>query len=415
MNRIKKYMAGLLPGIFIIGYNVGTGTISSMSKAGANFGLDLLWTILISCLITYYLIVLFSRYTMATGETVVQGIKNHISRPLTVMLIILLSIIIFSALMGVLGIVADVLEAGSDALFQEYLPAKWWAVLVAAILYIVLWGGNYAFFKRILAILVAIMGLAFIITMIINFPPAGEIARGLIPDIPKNAMGSDNSPMVIVAGMVGTTVSVFAFIIRSQIIRETGWSIKDCAIQKRDAAHSAIMMFILSAAVMVTAASTLHVQGLKMNDVSEMVLLLDPIAGKKALGVFVVGIVAAGLSSHLPNLLIIPWLMIDFKDSKRDTRTNKYRLLLFILSIISLTGVMLGIKPIFIMLLSQACISIVLPLTLAAVFYLTSSKHLMHDNANKTYDHIILWLIMAFSIYMSYLGIGGLLMDLQNL
>ena len=146
-----------------------------------------------------------------------------------------------------------------------------------------------------------------------------------------------------------------------------------------------------------------------------MILLLDPIAGKKALGVFVVGIVAAGLSSHLPNLLIIPWLMIDFKDRKRDTRTNKYRLLLFLLSIISLTGVMLGIKPIFIMLLSQACISIVLPLTLAAVFYLTSSKHLMHDNANKTYDHIILWLIMAFSIYMSYLGIGGLLMDLQNL
>jgi Mn2+/Fe2+ NRAMP family transporter len=48
MAGLRKIIASLLPGIFIIGYNVGTGSITSMSKAGANFGLDLLWAIAIS-------------------------------------------------------------------------------------------------------------------------------------------------------------------------------------------------------------------------------------------------------------------------------------------------------------------------------------------------------------------------------
>ena len=74
-NRIRTFIASIMPGIFIIGYNVGTGSVTSMSKSGANFGSSLLWTVLVSCLITYYLIVLFSKYTMVTGETFIQGIK----------------------------------------------------------------------------------------------------------------------------------------------------------------------------------------------------------------------------------------------------------------------------------------------------------------------------------------------------
>ena len=52
-NKIKTFIASIMPGIFIIGYNVGTGSVTSMSKAGANFGYDLLWTVLVSCIITY--------------------------------------------------------------------------------------------------------------------------------------------------------------------------------------------------------------------------------------------------------------------------------------------------------------------------------------------------------------------------
>jgi len=415
MSKFKKIVASVLPGIFLIGYNVGTGSVTSMSKAGANFGLDLLWTVLISCSVTYYLILLFSRYTMVTGETIIQGIKKHIHPSIAIILITALSVIIVSALMGLLGILADVLEVWSSTIMSDGISSLTWAIVIATGIYILLWIGNYAFFEKVLAVFVAIMGTAFIATMFINFPSIKELASGLIPSLPETAEGSDNSPLIIISGMVGTTVSVFAFIIRSQIVKDIGWKMKDNKIQKRDAMISASMMFFISAAVMITSASTLHVQGLTMNNVAEMVPLLEPIAGKAALGVFVIGIVAAGLSSHLPNLLVIPWLIIDYKNEERNTQTKKYRVILLILSVISVFGVVLGFKPVFVLMLSQACIAIVLPITIGCIFYLTSKKALMNVHVNRNIDIILFNMILFFSIYVSSLGIKGLIIDLVTI
>jgi Mn2+/Fe2+ NRAMP family transporter len=415
MSKVKKLIASILPGIFLIGYNVGTGSVTSMSKAGANFGLDLLWTILISCLVTYYLIILFSRYTMVTGETIIQGIKIHIHPSIAILLILALSIIVLSALMGLLGVLADVLQVWSKTIMSDGISSLTWSIVIATGIYILLWMGNYAFFEKVLAVFVAIMGTAFIATMFINFPSLKELATGLIPSIPETAEGSDNSPLIIISGMVGTTVSVFAFIIRSQIVKDIGWKMKDNKIQKRDAIISVSMMFFISASVMITAASTLHLQGLTMNNVAEMVPLLEPIAGKAALGVFVIGIVAAGLSSHLPNLLVIPWLIIDYKNEERNTQTKKYRVILLILSIISVFGVVLGFKPVFVLMLSQACIAIVLPITIGCIFYLTSKKALMNVHVNKKIDIVLFSIILFFSIYVSSLGIKGLIIDLVTI
>ncbi|MBJ6368631.1 Nramp family divalent metal transporter [Snuella sedimenti] len=415
MSKLKKLIASILPGIFLIGYNVGTGSVTSMSKAGANFGLDLLWTVLISCLITYYLIVLFSKYTMVTGETIIQGIKTHIHPGITIILIAALSIIIFSALMGLVGVLADVLTVWSTGILDIGITPLVWAIIIAISIYILLWIGDYVFFEKVLAVFVAIMGTAFIATMFINFPSVEELAKGLMPSLPETAEGSENSPLIIISGMVGTTVSVFAFIIRSQIVKEVGWKIEDDKIQKRDALVSASMMFFISAAVMITAATTLHVQGLTMNNVAEMVPLLEPIAGKEALSVFVIGIVAAGLSSHLPNLLVIPWLIIDYKNEERKTQTKKYRIILFFLSVISVFGVVFGFKPVFVLILSQACIVIILPITIACIFYLTSKKVLMGNHVNRIYDYVLLSIILLFSVYVSTLGIKGLITDLSTI
>jgi len=413
-NKIKIFIASIMPGIFIIGYNVGTGSVTSMSKAGANFGFDLLWTLLLSCLMTWFLILHFSKYTMVTGETFIQGVKKHIHPGLAMGMIIPLSAVIFAALIGLLGVLADVMQVWSATFMENEIASIWWAVIITGILYGLLWIGNFGFFEKVLALLVAIMGIAFILTMFINFPPPGQLAKGFIPQIPESALGSDNSPLVIIAGMVGTTVSVFAFIIRSQVVKTIGWKMKDNAIQKRDALISVSLMFIISAAVLITAATTLNVQGLKMNHVAVMIPLLEPLAGKAAITVFTLGILAAGISSHLPNLLVIPWLIIDYRDEVQNTKTPRNRLILFVLCLIAVLGVALKLKPVFLLLLSQASIAIILPVSIVSLFYLTSSKSLMGHETNKPVDKIILTLISLFSVYICLLGIKGVIGDIIN-
>jgi len=65
------------------------------------------------------------------------------------------------------------------------------------------------------------------------------------------------------------------------------------------------------------------------------------------------------------------------------------------------------------MIMSQACITVVLPITIAAIFYLSTKKSIMKQDANGWIDIWILCLIMVFSIYMSILGVKGLIGDLS--
>lgn len=68
--------------------------------------------------------------------------------------------IILAALMGIIGIIADVLSAWSETTFQKSISPTFWAVLTAVIIYLVVYFGSNASFEKILAVLVAVMGLA---------------------------------------------------------------------------------------------------------------------------------------------------------------------------------------------------------------------------------------------------------------
>ena len=50
MKKFLKLLSFVGPGIFAIGYTIGTGSVTSMAKAGADYGLGLVWALALSCL-----------------------------------------------------------------------------------------------------------------------------------------------------------------------------------------------------------------------------------------------------------------------------------------------------------------------------------------------------------------------------
>ena len=63
-QTFAKWLALFLPGIFLLGFNIGTGSVTAMAKAGADYGMTLLWTIVASCLCTFFMTNLYGRYTL---------------------------------------------------------------------------------------------------------------------------------------------------------------------------------------------------------------------------------------------------------------------------------------------------------------------------------------------------------------
>lgn len=407
-TKFSAYIALFLPGIFLLGLNIGTGSVTSMAKAGADYGMSLLWTILASCLTTYFMINLYGRYTLVTGETALQAFKKHIHPAVGIFFIIALTVGVCGSVMGVMGIVADICFEWSKTIVDGGISPIYFALLFISMVYFIFWNGKTQFFERALAVIVAIMSASFLLNFFIMMPPPMDIIKGFIPTVPETISG-EKGPLLIIASLIGTTVFSGLFIIRTTLVKEAGWTINDLKKQRNDALFSVTLMFLISGSIMAAAAGTLFVEGIQLSRASQMIELLEPLAGSFATSIFAVGIVSAGVSSQFPNILMLPWLICDYNESERDMSLPKYRLIVFIISLLGLIVPVFDAQPVFVMIISQALNAIILPLTVLGIFYLVNRKDLMGTYKADVKSNVILTLILIFAIFTSVTGIKGVI------
>ena len=406
-SRFSKTLALFLPGIFLLGFNIGTGSVTAMAKAGATYGMSLLWTIVASCLATYFMINVYGRFTLVTGETALQAFRRHIHPLVGIFFIVALTAGVSGSVMGVMGIVAEISSEWSKTIVDGGIGPVWFAALFVGLVYFIFWNGNTQFFERSLAVIVAIMAACFVLNFFILMPPPIDILKGLVPSLPAVPLDQGKGPFLVIASMVGTTVFSGLFIIRTTLVKEAGWTIADITKQRNDAIVAVAMMFVISGSVMAAAAGTLYVEGLGLERASQMIGLLEPLAGPFAAAIFAAGIIAAGVSSQFPNVLMLPWLLCDYNGSERKMTLPRYRIIVLVISLLGLVVPIFEARPIFVMIISQAFNAVILPVTVACIFYLGNRKDLMGEHRNTTATNVVLTAILLFSLVTSSMGIRG--------
>lgn len=406
MKRILLFLATISPGLFLIGYNIGTGSITTMAAAGASYGMTLIWPLLISCVFTYLLIIVFGRYTAITGDTALNSYRKHFGKWAAIPVLIALLGSEWASSMGVMGVVTQVVQEWSRPLTAsgEGINPILSGTVFGGLIYVLFWQGQHRLFERVLALFVGIMGLSFLLTMFMVIPDAGEVIRGMIPEIPDSS-----EKMLSVAAMVGTTMGAILFVVRSILVQEKGWGIKDLKLEKRDALISVAIMFFLSGAIMAAAAGTLHPRGETVENAIDMVRLFEPLMGRFAVSIFVGGIVCAGLSSFFPIVLLGPWLIADYEGSPRDMTTTRSRLLVLFCVLLGLVVPIFGGRPVAVMIASQALITVISPLVLILMWILINREELMGEYKATRATNIWMTIICAFSLVMAAAGVLGLL------
>lgn len=404
-KKLFAFLASISPGLFLIGYNIGTGSITTMASAGATYGMSLVLPVLLSCVFTFFLILVFGQFTMVTGETVLGSYRRHFGQPLTLLVLASLLLSEWISCMGVMGVVVQTVQEWSRPLTtdgQGFSPL-WLALLFGALIYWLFWQGSHGFFERILALFVGLMGLCFVVTMFMVVPSPGVILGGLRPFVP-----GDGNGLVLLAGMVGTTMGGILYVVRSILVQEKGWTLKDLKTERRDAFISASMMFLLSLAVMASAAGTLFPLGLKIDNAIDMVKLLEPLAGRFASSIFVAGIVCAGLSSLFPIVLLAPWLLADYQGVPRDMRSVRSRLLVLWGVLLGLFVPVFGGRPVWVMIFSQAATLAATPLVLLLMLVLINRTSVMGRYRAGWQRNVIMVIILIFSLVMAIAGVAGM-------
>src|SRR6056297_2160179 len=108
-KKILIALSAVGPGLFLIGYNIGTGSVTTMAKSGAEHGMALFWALVLSCIFTFVLMVAYGKVTLVSGNTALFNIKAQFKYGWVLALYILIALIIgeLLALIGVMGIVAE--------------------------------------------------------------------------------------------------------------------------------------------------------------------------------------------------------------------------------------------------------------------------------------------------------------------
>jgi Mn2+/Fe2+ NRAMP family transporter len=406
-KKIAKALLAIGPGIFAIGYTIGTGSVTSMLVAGSTYGMQLLWVLLLSCYFSGILIYVFGNYAILTGETALYAFKKHLKYGRIMGILIIGGIIIgqWNSLIGIVGISSNIIYEilliyFPDISSFEYRSVLIIAVLIVGIFYALLLQGSYTFFEKILVIFVTIMGLSFLISLFFVYPQPQDVIKGLIPSIPEVKGGS-----MMVAAFVGTTMAAATFLSRPLFVKGKGWTSDDLKRQKKDAIAAAMLIFIISGSIMAVACGALYYQGDTIVSVSDMSGALEPVAGKFALTVFFFGTLSAGLSSIFPILLIVPLLIADYKSGELDTTSKQFKIITACASVIGLAIPVFGANPINGQILSQVFNVFVLPLVIIGIILLINDKK--YKSRFRTGPLINLSLIGAliFSLVISYNGI----------
>ena len=409
---IKKVIKSLLPGIFLFGFTVGTGSVTAMAKAGADYGMALLWAVFLSCVITVFLLNLFGKFTIVTKETALEAIKKHIHPGVALFFIIALTANVSGSVIGVMGIVADVCFEWSKGMVEGGIPPIYFAIFFVSFVYLIFLQGNTKKFEQILAVVVGIMAICFLVNFIMLAPPISVLAKGMIPSIPD--IGEDKNAFLVTASMVGTTVFSGLFILRTTLVKEAEWTMADLNTQRKDALFSGFLIFMVSASIMAAAAGTLHIKGVTLNNVSELITLLEPFAGQLGVALFTLGLVAAGVSSQFPNVALLPWLLDDYHSRATNMKRRNYRIYALIISLLGLIVPIFHAKPIVIMIASQAFGALLLPITVSCLIILGNKAALMKSHKFTLPINIILSGVLIFSLVMSYMSITGIVSILQG-
>lgn len=384
-RNLAIFFAILGPGIITGSVDNDAGGITTYSVAGAVYGYSLIWTLIPSFIVLLVVQEMNARMGIVTGKGLSDLIRENAGVKITFFIFIGL---LFSNIGNTTTEFAGV--AGSMKIFGV---SKYISVPVAAVLvWVLVVKGTYKIAERIFLIFSASL-LTYVVSALMSKPQWGEIGNSIIH--PRMDMNTQSLTMVI--ALVGTTIAPWMqFYMQSSVI-EKGLKIKNFRFTFIDILVGCVVTVIVAFFIMVACGSTLHPNGIVINEASDAALALKPLAGELASQVFAFGLFIASVFSATILPLATSFYVCEafgFEagiDKKWDEAKEFYSLYTGILVISALIILIPNAPLIAISIWTQVINGILLPVVLVCMILLINNRKIMGSYVNKPYQNIIGW------------------------
>jgi manganese transport protein len=287
------------------------------------------------------------------------------------------------------------------------LPIRIGAVIVSVFIGFMLLTNSYKKIEMWIIGFVSIIGLSFLIELsLVNLQWDKAVIGWATPSFPTGSI-------FIVMSILGAVVMPHNLFLHSEVIQSRQWNLKDEKEIKRqlkfeftDTLFSMIIGWAINSAMILLAAATFFKEGIVVNDLTQAVKLLEPLLSQWAALIFAIALLFAGVASTTTAGIAGGSIFSGIFKEPYSIK-NKRTILGISFTIIPALAVIFFITdPFKGLLVSQMLLSMQLPITIFVQLYLTSSKRVMGDYANKGIEKIMLFgtaiIVTGLNIYLIF-------------
>jgi manganese transport protein len=359
---------------------IDPGNYATNIQAGAKYGYELLWVVVVANLIAMLFQALSAKLGIVTGRNLAEHCREYFPRP------VVWAMWVVSEIAAMATDLAEFLGGAIGLSLLLHIPLIAGMAVTAVVTYGILMFERTGFrpIELIIASLIAVIGLCYLIELFIAPIDWGAAARSAVT--PRIA---DAQALMLAVGIIGATVMPHAIYLHSGLTQARTPVHNDderrrvLRFSNREVVVALAVAGLINMAMVLMASSAFHAGHSDVAEIETAYYTLTPLLGGAASALFLISLIASGISSSAVGTMAGQIIMQGFV---------RFRIPVWLRRLVTMLPafVVVGLGPdsTQALVVSQVVLSIALPLPMIALLIFSSRVDIMGPFVNSTLTNV---------------------------
>ena len=357
------------------------GNFATNIQAGAGFGYTLLWVVLLANLIAMLFQALSAKLGIVTGRNLAELCREQFATPV---------VYAMWAVSEVAAMATDLAEflggaIGLSLLFHMPLLAGMAVTAIVTYGILMFEGSGFRPIELIIGAMVGLIALCYLVEMFIA--PVDWAAAALHTFTPRIP---DSEALLLSVGIIGATVMPHAVYLHSGLTqarmpaRDDGERRKVLRFSNQEVIVALAVAGLVNMAMVMMASSAFHAGYRDVAQIETAYYTLMPLLGAGAAGVFLLSLIASGISSSTVGTMAGQMIMQGFIGFRVPVWVRR-----LVTMVPAFVVVGLGVNATNALVISQVILSIALPLPMISLVIFTGKREIMGAFVNRRLTQVM--------------------------
>lgn len=397
MRKLLEVTLGIVTSI---GGFLEIGSLATSAQAGAAFGFQLIWAIILGTICLIFLVEMSGRLAAVSKHTLASAMRERFGYPFFLIPLVTMSILGVLVLASELGGVSLALQLVTGVSFP------WWALVVAFGAWLILWKGTFGGIEKGASVL-GLVTLAFAIAAWQLHPAWHQVAAGALPSMPTR------EPMrywFIAVSIMGASIAPSLLYFYSSGAVEDKWTEDDVPTNRVTATLGMSFGGLLSLSVLIVSALVFVLRGIGIERLDQIALMLTPVMGRWGFFLFAAALGISCFGATLEIALASAYMTAQgfgwkWSEDTRPRDAARFSLVYTITLILGALIMIIGIDPLALTLMSMALTAALLPIAILPFLLLMNDPRYVGTHRNGWIGNTVVCVIVGLAFVLAIVSI----------